>query len=551
MKTYREYLKEKININEIIPDILVKYYCAVSDGVCVRGHSFVIDHAVNVFGHKDKHLIVFLKFMRFYMLLNILNNIKQYPEDYGNSISEVKEFIDKYYDKWHVEIDRTQREVPKDTETINSYLLRIIGSFDYYYDLNLPNIESFAPPPNMSMHSLLDTFNEFEKAKDLIPDSLRTTQDWKTIVKFSNGWEWVDIGQSYCRFEAKSMEHCGNSPNAKDTNQTIFSLREPELGGKYWKPHLTFIYWKREKSLGEMKGKGNDKPHKSYHDYIIKLLEHPLIQAIHGGGWQPDNNFSIPDLDYGKMDKLLRAKPQLADIGMQLYLGKVTDTNQAILQKSNLKFSNGSLDSIPIKLKDILRYISVTDRETEEIIESFAYGNLDGIIDPLDTFGEYFNPSLASGELNKYKSKIYTYIKQTYDKDISDFDNFGAALHFISEEGDELWDKLNQTYHDASRIGVETSAREYMMNFITDNVILKSEENRYGYIIGEGNYNDGTGAFTFEFDVVDNEDIIDLLGTSSNYGLFIDEAINLRGIDYDEFDRYYWESELDEIFTQI
>jgi len=275
MKTFKQYLREKVNISELVPEVLVRYLCAGTTRKmdCLNKTKTLTSRAEAIFKYRDKHFIVFLKFVRFYMLRSLMNYMEKIPELYGTSDDEILKFISKYYDRWYVETEWVSR-IP---EEALDYLDNILPLFEHYYSLNLPDIENFNPPSNMSLTSLLDKFDEFEvkwkqETKDLIPDSLRKEQGWKTIIKFSNGWEWMDLGRASCEFEGNSMGHCGNSPNARNSNQTIFSLREPKNGGKYWEPHLTFIYWKQEQSLGEMKGRGNDKPSEKYHDYIIKLL---------------------------------------------------------------------------------------------------------------------------------------------------------------------------------------------------------------------------------------------------------------------------------------
>ena len=60
-----------------------------------------------------------------------------------------------------------------------------------------------------------------------------------------------------------------------------------------------------------MKGGGNDKPAAKYHPYIVELLRHHLIRGIKGGGYMPENNFSMSDLDPQTREQLIAAKPEL------------------------------------------------------------------------------------------------------------------------------------------------------------------------------------------------------------------------------------------------
>lgn len=117
-----------------------------------------------------------------------------------------------------------------------------------------------------------------------------------------SGWKWVDLEKGYCDAESKSMGHCGNS-GSKD-GDTILSLRDENNI-----PHLTFIL--NDGNLGEMKGRNNNKPSKKYHPAILELLKLPLIQTVRGGGYKPENNFSLDDLDEEILEKLLEHKPDL------------------------------------------------------------------------------------------------------------------------------------------------------------------------------------------------------------------------------------------------
>ena len=133
----------------------------------------------------------------------------------------------------------------------------------------------------------------------------------KVFIKFGNGWCWWLLDRGYCPEEAKSMGHCGNQGMV--TGDRILSLREPrDRGGKtYWEPYLTFILDQKSMMLGEMKGRGNEKPAPRYHPYIITLLRDERIKGIRGGGYLPSHNFSMSDLPEEERAKLEKAKPQL------------------------------------------------------------------------------------------------------------------------------------------------------------------------------------------------------------------------------------------------
>lgn len=166
------------------------------------------------------------------------------------------------------------------------------------------------------------TLSDLDRRVDLWHFSLESKNrlpgaEGKTVLDLSNsvepknisllgsewsGWRWVDIEKGYCDKESKSMGHCGNS-GSKD-GDTILSLRDENNI-----PHLTFIL--NDGVLGEMKGRNNNKPSKKYHPAIVELLKLPIIRMVKGGGYRPENNFNLDDLDEEIKEKLLEFKPEL------------------------------------------------------------------------------------------------------------------------------------------------------------------------------------------------------------------------------------------------
>jgi hypothetical protein len=111
------------------------------------------------------------------------------------------------------------------------------------------------------------------------------------------------------------MGHCGNSPMAGRKGVSILSLREPKKMGPetYWYPHLTFILHGDgdNGTLGEMKGRNNDKPVPRYHPYIIAMLKDNRIKGIVGGGYLPSHNFSMEDLTEEQRKEIAKANPNI------------------------------------------------------------------------------------------------------------------------------------------------------------------------------------------------------------------------------------------------
>ena len=154
-------------------------------------------------------------------------------------------------------------------------------------------------------HASLESKNRTQGAEGNVVLDLSEPIDPKNISLLKggwSGWKWVDLKKGYCDKESQSMGHCGN--RGAKTGDTILSLRDENNI-----PHLTFIL--NDGKLGEMKGRNNNKPSEKYHPAILELLKLPIIHQVVGGGYKPENNFSLDDLNDEIKEKLLNFKPNL------------------------------------------------------------------------------------------------------------------------------------------------------------------------------------------------------------------------------------------------
>jgi len=136
---------------------------------------------------------------------------------------------------------------------------------------------------------------------------VNSSPDDIVVHTFPNGFQWVLLNRPSCSEEGEAMGHCGNA-GAK-AGDRILSLRRIEKKGKSkgLRPHLTFVLHKNG-ALGEMKARFNKKPTPNYHPYIIELLKNPIIKKIEGGGYLPQNNFSLDDLPDNLRDEIISYK---------------------------------------------------------------------------------------------------------------------------------------------------------------------------------------------------------------------------------------------------
>lgn len=205
-------------------------------------------------------------------------------------------------------------------EIEHSFNKNTLDTLRHYLSMPIPQIQNYQFT-YQTYDFINSEFMEFEEEwRKQRKQTVRYKDEHEVIIDFGDGFAWYNLGVSECSEEAGAMGHCGNSASAKHGEQ-ILSLRhrvetpiQSGNGDIYLRPVLTFIYDTTNQTLGEMKGRGNDKPSPKYHKYIIPLLMHPMIQGIRGGGYKPENNFSIMDLTGEQQEEILDKKPQLGNV---------------------------------------------------------------------------------------------------------------------------------------------------------------------------------------------------------------------------------------------
>lgn len=243
---------------------------------------------------------------------------------------------------------------------------------------------------------LFDTLRELENqhvskagddhdAKEWAEDKQLIEQhsDDDVIMKFPDGYCWVDLNTPADDDEGKAMGHCGNRASYK-SDETILSLRKNVnyQGKKWWRPVCTFIL-DGNRYLGEMKGRGNDKPAARYHPYIIALLKSKYVEGIKGGGYMPRNNFSLDDLDDSQRNELIEMKPELGGL-LPLYrkegmTSRVEDMIDRSLESLNISTNGVTYDKSKKQFKvaswrDFGRFIRSHDDGVVQDILDIAQG---------------------------------------------------------------------------------------------------------------------------------------------------------------------------------
>jgi hypothetical protein len=188
------------------------------------------------------------------------------------------------------------------------------AQLSHFLGLPIPEIQNYVFRTESPRH-LFDLFASFEaewRRRIEEERSLIKPQDEDEIlIEFQDGFAWWLLPRGGCPVEAQAMGHCGNVPSERPGDR-ILSLRRKVRRGdvERWYPVATFIL-DSDGRLGEMKGRGNDKPSSKYYPYIVELLRHHLIQGIKGGGYMPENNFQMSELDPETRKQLIAEKPEL------------------------------------------------------------------------------------------------------------------------------------------------------------------------------------------------------------------------------------------------
>jgi hypothetical protein len=303
----------------------------------------------------------------------------------------------------------------------------------------------------------------------------------------------VKLDREYCDAEGKAMEHCGNMGTPEEGDR-ILSFRS-KVGETKQKPHLTFILDKNG-YLGEMKGRGNDKPSEKYHPYIIDLLQKDFVKGIKGGGYLPQNNFSLSDLDDEQRKALIEQKPQLGtsydilkadgspserfyekleaelDAYDVFYFDINTKTHQIILDgeessAADLDIINKNVETNVIDTASKLMTGDMIGPEIYDYPRDYIKMIMDNVADDL-------YQSLDSN----YKSQIEKFVKENYSDDV-DWDE--DSLEEIVSNVDELKSAFMSATLTGKELGDEAEMISDFEGWMDRNEVQYNRDNQKFY----------------------------------------------------------------------
>lgn len=238
-----------------------------------------------------------------------------------------------------------------------------------------------------------------------IGDQFRDLKEEGTpICKVSEDLVWFDLGKKSSPELGRSMHDCGNSYGKY--SDTIYSLRErikTDNGEVKWRPHLTFIYNKQTKVLGERKGRFNQKPSSDWHHAIIKLLiERIEIKGLENSTqyYEKENDFTYFDLTQSDLTTLTYGRPDLLELVAEP-ANENYDTTIASWRKFANRYDPSGITSCIVNAyrEKRIRLDSAPSRDLLKFALAFYKETLDNIKIPIpekaDSWSKIFIESFA------------------------------------------------------------------------------------------------------------------------------------------------------------
>jgi len=427
-----QYLDDTIQDNEFIR--LIK----VSAGADNALSNSLIKSAKQSLRRQDR-IVWYLRYVKAHVVRDFIKRISQALFSRQEMLSDnEKQIINDI-------LEKLQREYKMILQKTGSNPEQVYSSFHILDTLaHFVSLDDIIPAAKQTVWKY-QSFEELERHYDELEsewresqaDSVKVHEGDKIILEINNKQAWWLLDREACRDEGAAMGHCGNTHRPKPGDR-ILSFRTMEDNNRLV-PRLTFIL-DRNGYLGEMKGRGNTKPAAKYHPAIIALLNRTdVVKGIKGGGYRPENNFSLDDIeDDAVVDALVNKNPNLLDVAsmierfginkdvkLRILSDMETMSPYAFVEKGSVKITQDDVDATII----IQEFSSIGDFVEDSNNSAAEYAlkvfNGEEIIDfnyrpdksqVSDLYDEYFrkNPE----DLEKIKSWLES--KYDYDEEQED-----------------------------------------------------------------------------------------------------------------------------------
>ena len=479
-------LPKEIGDNKVYPQMSVLVYNAMESAKKLKRNDIVV---------------WYLRGVKYNMLIQAWGYIDQtFPSvirEIENGDTSNQKWLEKareYNPIIQKEMNKLRNKFPYVVEFANSDR-NIYHHLVHFMDLPIPTITNTV----FDKQDPEELFARFEKIEEAWKEKSRgqlrqgIQEGDKMIIEYGGDKAWWMLNRGGCSDEGQAMGHCGNG--AGRAGQKVLSFRSKTDMG--WKPHLTFVM-DEDGYLGEMKGRGNDKPAAKYHPFIVDLLKHDVINGIKkGNSYMPENDFSISDLEPDVAQELIELKPELITPWERLQLafkqGKLDELSDEEIENL-LKESDEASDIVAYrgghvvleKWKDIEDLVNSSPFDTDEsgyrssysISFKKAFESMEDVHEHSGIYGGEVGSFLTYSINDKNKEvldkALQNALGEEYDPDEStesmleydDADHIRQAVHDAIYSGQEAG--ISNAIYEALTGGIEDFATDYGAMIIQD-----------------------------------------------------------------------------------
>jgi len=494
-----------------------------------------LNWAMTVLKREDR-IVWFLRLLK----VMYLGMIASKPVADGPQQAEIINFINKEYARAKAGVNKAIGGKVDDDAVYAAEQIKNLNQFqtdmEHFMSMDIPQIQQTTWGPQLP-RDLMQSFRAIEKEwsarrSSVVDMSQDDKSEVTTIIEFPDGSAWVNLNRSSCSLEADAMGHCGNTASNR-SYETVLSYRtpvnehgrprDPKDGGTHWRPRLTFILHKETGMLGEMKGRANNKPKDELHPFIIALLRSDLVKGITGGGYAPENNFEMSDLDPEVAAALIKEKPALGTVSQHFAVEgrseSLMNRVQGILDQyevSNNGFTEDGKYLIIDTHNDFADFAERWGSRTETYIAGIMSGS-DSMYDGDYHSGDRSDRESLLEDLVKLRPDILehlkAYMKWTYPEQFGiksqdddqqdddqndddqdddygddaeyDIDDLGDIVRCLEDESDDLYDQIGNAISDGHRSGAESEMYEAFWKWLDDpfeghgTAIIVDEKNKY------------------------------------------------------------------------
>jgi hypothetical protein len=430
---------------------------------------------------KNDRIVWFLKLTRLSMAADIYNKTNFDEFQFGRvdtSASNNLNVLDSFINKEKSELSMAHVNNGRIFTLAN--LVHTAETLAHYFSLPIPEIQNTVFT-NQNPSELLGKFSEYERdwkdrQNQILTYPTEEEANFEILIKFPDGKMWVNLNKAYCETEGKAMGHCGNKAAYK-ADDTLLSLREPIKHGTETKmrPLLTFILH-ADGNLGEMKGRGNQKPAPQYHNYIIELLKLPIIKGIVGGGYAPERNFALTDLPEADQNALVEMKPSLGSLAYQYRRFGLSDSVMGSIKNkigdlginvdaNNITYDAAStlftVDELPLS-EFIDEYVHENSRRNNNSVK-YAFEVVTGetFIETSDWADKSNVENLMDELPDDLKAGLTAHCLKNYPNSFNEDGTTDESLYNILDENDDdLLEEFRRAVEDGMRSGTETEIYE-------------------------------------------------------------------------------------------